>query len=188
MDKSTFDNLAELICGTEDFCPEYRSARDITAFFLRAGIQSDSYEGYSRKEQTIAILNNCNDSQIISVILRLATPGEYKGDRDKVKIAIKHLNRILEQEGKKIVLEGPTPKLSDAQIDYGIESEALAQFPCPDFNSLGLDAELARILKLRWEEIQKCLSIRTLLTKRLLNYSLQLTKINGRSPLKTGIW
>ena len=112
MDATTKNKIAEFICG--DLCekhPIYRSSSYLTKFFHELGI-NEVHDGSSRNPWTSNVINNLNGDDLQKVILRLASPKFYGGDREKIQMALRTLNEILMVEGLKITIEGVNPILS----------------------------------------------------------------------------
>jgi hypothetical protein len=164
MDTSTKERIAELICGDDtDKCPTYRSSSNLTRFFQSIGINVE-HDGSTRKWWALEQLNILNGNDLQKVILRLASPREYGGDKDKVKKALKTVNEILEVESLKIRINGIEPELIKFSPDFNYEEdsteekqeEELEPLPPPKFEELGLEPGIGAILLNRWNEIQKC--------------------------------
>ncbi len=170
LDDTTLEAIAELICGSGQgggggyASPgPYRTMSEIAGFFSRAGIEPRG-ESSTRKWfvlESLKILNDEKTGSLIpvrleQVILRLASPREYRGDAGMTQKVIEYLNQIMGVEGIEVVLDGVEPKLvthsprtSETPSDKPIEAP-------PDFAKLVSDAGLAAVLSFRWQEAQRC--------------------------------
>lgn len=167
MDENTLDKIAEFLCGNREDNPEYRSSSKITGFFDRAGLPQFIHDGSTRQWWVLERLKECNREQLASVLKRLASPREYGGDREKIKISLRQLNEILYVEGFKIKLQGTEPKFEKINIDFtddGENEEDLKPLPPPDFLSLGLEPGVGEILQNRWTEAQRCVDAEAFLS------------------------
>jgi hypothetical protein len=163
MDPTTKRSIAEFICGDKkEKHPIYRSSYYLTKFFQDIGINV-THDGTSRNPWTFDIINNLNGYDLQKVIIRLASPKLYGGDREKIKLAIKSLNEILAVEGFKINIAGVEPQLIKEKPNYNFEEEIkereLKPLPPPDFGKLNLESGIAEILLQRWTEIQNCIEV-----------------------------
>ena len=93
------------------------------------------------------------------VVLRLADPREYRGNKQQVEQAIKKLNKILMIEGLRVELEGVSLRLKEIapQFVEQVEEAHLQPLPPPDFLKLKVEPGLGEILAGRWDEAQRCL-------------------------------
>ena len=134
MDKQTLESIAEMICGEPG--PVYRTGTGLTRFFQRVGFSNFIHDGSTRKWWTLSVLESLTERNLQAVILRLANPREYKGEKDTVQSAVFQLNNMLSIEGIKIEIEGISSKL--IIIDpYLAESEReLKPLEPPKFNDL----------------------------------------------------
>ncbi len=176
MDNTTKEYIAEFICGDDqDKCPVYRSSSYLTKFFKNNSVNA-THDGSTRKWWVLDILNQLNGELLQRIILRLASPLEYGGDKDKTRLALKTLNSILEIESLKIKINGITPVLEkvipDFNLEEEIEEQELKPLPAPKFEELGLEPGIDSILKKRWEEIQKCIDAEASLAALILMGSL----------------
>lgn len=164
MDDSILESLAEFICGdNRTSSPTYRTGSELTRFFNRAGVSRLMHDGSTRKWWALDALRSCNQNELQHVILRLANPLEYAGDRQTTVKALNSLNRIIELEGLNVYLDGAQPKIGKVQVDFTheLESEAEPEFkplPPPDFTRLDLEPGVADILLERWKEAEKCVN------------------------------
>ena len=166
MDKQTLESIAELICGDdENTSPIYRSGTQLTRFFEAADLSYLQHDGSTRKWWTLRALEFCSPEELRKVISRLASPREYRGDRDKTRMAIQRLNEILQLEGLKVELRDAQPLLIETPINFDLGSDEHEEFqrelkplPPPDFDALGLETALAPLLKERWGEANKCIN------------------------------
>ena len=161
VDDQTLEALAEMICGDDrTVYPVYRSGSELTRFFKRVGFSNFEHDGSTRKWWTLDVLRTLTDNNLKAVILRLAHPGEYRGDVEQVNQAIEALNQHLMIEGLKIELDGVSPRLKEITPSF-IQSEKeidLRTLPPPDFLNLRLNPNLAAVLADRWSEAQKCVT------------------------------
>ena len=182
MDAQTLEAIADLICGDAQGTPIYRKGHEITRFFSAAGVPR-THDGSTRKWWTLETLKGCNGAELTSIILRLASPREYRGDPEQTKKAIEFLNRLFILEGKKIVLDGVNPKVIEAKANFDIDAKtspkaaevkepALVPLPAPAFTSLNLDVGIGELLKDRWNEAQLCVDKGAYLAATILMGSL----------------
>lgn len=163
MDATTKVRIAEFICGDKrDKHPVYRSSYYLTKFFQDIGIDA-THDGTSRNPWTNNVVNNLNGTDLQKVILRLASPKLYGGDRVQIKLALSTLNEILAVESLKIKISDIEPQLIREKPNYDfIEKEIereLKPLPPPDFDKLNLEFGISEILLQRWIEIQKCIEV-----------------------------
>lgn len=174
MDEQTLSLIADFICGDSEEYPLYRTGSELTRFFSRAGFSNFVHNGSTRKWWTLSVLAQLTEDNLKAVILRLANPKEYGGNKKHAEQAIKKLNEILMIEGLKVELEGVTPKLKQITPQFSeIEKEEeLIPIPPPDFINLKLEPGLGEILSKRWNETQKCLDAGGYLAATILMGSL----------------
>ncbi len=161
MDATTKYKITEFICGdNQEKHPIYRSSSYLTRFFQDIGIIA-THDGSSRNPWTASIISELNGYDLQKVILRLASPKLYGGDRDQIKLALSTLNEILGVEGLKIRINGVATELIKEAPNYNFEDNEseieLKPLPPPNFDSLGLESGMAEILGHRWDEIQLCI-------------------------------
>lgn len=163
MDATTKNKIAEFICGDlKEKHPIYRSSFYLSKFFQEVGI-NEVHDGSSRNPWTSNVINRLNGVDLQKVIIRLASPKLYGGDREKIQLALRTLNEILMVEGLKISIEGVNPILSKIVPNYNFEEtskEDISKFeflPPPNFDFLNFEFGLAEILKKRWVEINNCI-------------------------------
>lgn len=161
MDATTKNQIAEFICGDNRARhPIYRSSYFLSRFFQDIGINV-THDGTSRNPWAFSVVSNLDGTDLQKVILRLASPKLYGGDREKIKLAITTLNEILAVEGLKISINGVEPQLSREKPNYDFsetkEERELKPLPPPDFDRLNLEYGISEILQQRWAEIQKCI-------------------------------
>jgi hypothetical protein len=164
LDDSTLEAVAETICGSGEGSgggykspSPYRTKSKVCDFFARAGVQPQGMSS-TRKWFVLESLQAINGTpQLDSVLKRLASPKEYRGDAQATQAVTDHLNQILQVEGFELAIVG-----IDSQIR---ERKATASVPkpkdvpleaAPDFACLVPDASLAEILTFRWAEAQRC--------------------------------
>ena len=154
MDESTFNEIAEFICGYP-----YRSGHELTKFFQRAGLPQFVHDGSTRRLWVLETLKACDREQLALVFKRLASPFEYGGNQGQIRTALKQLNKIFYFEEFKIILDGNEPKFEKITVDFSDDGEVAKEmklFQSPDFLSIGLKPEIDKILKNRWDEAQRC--------------------------------
>ncbi|MFB0562955.1 MAG: hypothetical protein ACETWM_17290 [Candidatus Lokiarchaeia archaeon] len=174
MDEQTLSLVADFICGDSEEYQLYRSGSELTRFFSRAGFSNFVHNGSTRKWWTLSVLAQLTENNLKAVILRLANPKEYGGNKKHAEQAIKKLNEILMIEGLKVELEGVTPKLKQItpQFSETEKEEEFIPIPPPDFINLKLEPGLGEILSKRWNETQKCLDAGGYLAATILMGSL----------------
>ena len=164
LDSTTLEAIAEVVCGAGEgggggyASPgPYRTKSQIYDFFRRAGVEPRG-ESSTRKWFVLESLQAIDGTgELDRIVLRLASPKEYRGDAEVTQTVIAHLNQILQVEGLEIALLGV-----ESQIRGRVASASAPPpkerplEPAPDFNRLVTDASLATILSFRWEEAQKC--------------------------------
>ena len=164
LDDSTLEAIAELICGYGDgsgagyISPgPYRTKSNIGDFFARAGVAPQG-QSSTRKWFALESLQSINGRDALEkVLLRLASPKEYRADGNVTHKVIEHLNGILRVEGLEVTLVGVQPQIRacDPAASTSRVDTTAVQAP-PDFNRLVLDSSLAEVLSFRWQEAQKC--------------------------------
>lgn len=167
----TLKALAELICG--DTTPPYRTRVRIGEFFQRV----DSRFPYpddrsSRNRWTIEQLNACNHENVDSseedthffnlytleaIILQLADPREYQGDRDTMQTVLGKLNRILASEELSIAFDGVHPRLQQVNGTISVIGDNIV-YNVPNFARFINDEQLVTSLRARWEEAYRCMT------------------------------
>jgi hypothetical protein len=161
MDTVTKRRIAEFICGDDTAVyPIYRSSTYLTRFFQDIGINA-VHDGSSRNPWAYSIVENLNGPDLQKVILRLAAPKLYGGNREQIKLALNTLNEILAIEGLKVNIIGIEPQLVKEKPNYDFSEKVaereLKPLPPPDFNKLQLESGISEILQARWNEIQICI-------------------------------
>jgi hypothetical protein len=92
------------------------------------------------------------------VILRLCDPREYRGDIETVAAVQRVLNDVLAWEGLKISHNGSVPQLTAISHTPKVEARPKQErIPPPDFVPLVGEPTLADVLRMRWEEAQRCM-------------------------------
>ena len=168
MDHSTLEGIADLICGDFPDAPTYRTGGELTRFFHRAGIRA-THDGSTRKWWTLQVLQRLDAKSRAAVIKRLASPKEYAGDPEAVRRAMDHLNRVLALEGFRVELKGVEPKIAKlSKVDFSVAAKGLKPLPPPDFAALGLAPGIGGLMKLRWEEAQRCLDAQAYLAAMVM--------------------
>ena len=166
IDDSTLEMIAELICGSGDGAGggyespgPYRTKGEIFSFFQRARVEPQG-QSSTRKWfvlESLQAVNGTNDLE--KVVLRLASPREYRGDSDSTQQVVDHLNRALRIEGLEVELIGVDPRLQQRKAAVSVpKPQARPMEIAPDFHRLVEDSSLAEILSLRWQEAQKCVN------------------------------
>jgi len=187
MDNSSLEKIADFICGDiKEKYPVCRTGDELSRFFERAGLNKN-HNGSTRKRWTLETLKQLKGDELQRVILRLASPKEYGGDKENIKIALKSLNEILEIESLKVSIRGVEPILEKAKPNYNFENiekeikkekvesaneRELKPLPPPDFYTLGIESPVAEILLQRWNETQKCIDSKAYLASIILMGSL----------------
>lgn len=153
LDDSTLEVIAETICGAGQGAGggaayeapgPYRSMSEINAFFKRAGIHPQG-QSSTRKWYVLESLQTINGSNSIdNVLLRLASPKEYRGDAEVTQKVIDHLNQVLQVEGLEISLLGIDPQIRDrkAVVSPPKTKEKPIEAP-PEFKRFVQDNSLA---------------------------------------------
>ncbi|MEW6114218.1 MAG: hypothetical protein AB1664_18940, partial [Thermodesulfobacteriota bacterium] len=139
-------------------------------FFQRVGFSNFKHDGSTRKRWTLEVLRGLTENNLRAVILRLADPKEYGGNRQKVDQAVNKLNQVLMVEGLKIGLDGARPKLTEITPQFVEQTQQpdLKPLPPPDFLSLKLHSGLGEILADRWHEAQKCVNAEAYLAATII--------------------
>ena len=119
VDESTLETIAELVCGSGSGSSDYstpspyRSMGEIVSFFNRAGVQPQGLSS-TRKWFVLESLQSGNGTDDLEkVLLRLASPREYRGDYALAHRVVEHANRVLRLDGLEIVLLGTEPELRE---------------------------------------------------------------------------
>jgi hypothetical protein len=160
MDATTKEKIAKMICGDGERYPEYRTSTYLTKFFRDIGIEK-VHDGSTRKWWVLKVVEELNGTDLQKVILRLASPQLYGGEREKIQLALKTLNEILAVENLKVTLDGNKPILSKEEPNYDFteskEEKELRPLPPPNFDALSFEYGISEILRGRWNEIQACI-------------------------------
>jgi hypothetical protein len=164
LDDSTLEAMAEVICGAGEGAGggytapgPYRTKTQICDFFRRAGADPQGMSS-TRKWFVLESLQAINGtSQLDSVVMRLASPKEYRGDAMMTQAVTGHLNQILQVEGLELALVGVDPQIRERKAAASVPKpqDAPLEMP-PDFARLVTDGSLANILVFRWAEAQRC--------------------------------
>lgn len=164
LDDTTLEAIAEAICGSGagsgggyDSPSPYRTKSQLCDFFRRAGVEPRGTSS-TRKWFALESLQAINGTTSLdSLLYRLASPKEYRGDASVTQGVIDHLNQVLGVEGLEIVLRGVEPQIRErTPIATPPKRAERPPDPPPAFARLVTDDSLARILRLRWEEAQRC--------------------------------
>ena len=125
VDESTLETIAELVCGSGGGSSEYltpgpyRSMWEIISFFNRAGVQPQGLSS-TRKWFVLESLQSGNGADDLEkVLLRLASPREYRGDYVLLHSVVEHANRVLRLDGLEIVLIEGEPELREHHSSVG---------------------------------------------------------------------
>jgi hypothetical protein len=169
-DSATLDSLADFICGDDEKrFPLYRSSSFLTQFFQSLGIDV-THDGTTRKWWVLAVLQHLNAEQIEKVILRLVDLREYRGNQDKLGLAVRSMSGILAMESLGVGFDGATPELRRAAPIQLDERKLSTASPAADetaflekrfsddirIDELGLDAVVTGFLQARVDEVQAC--------------------------------
>jgi len=164
LDDSTLEAIAEAICGQGEGAGggyaapgPYRTKTQICDFFRRAGVDPQGMSS-TRKWFVLESLQAINGTpQLDSVLKRLASPKEYRGDAAVTQALTGHLNQILQIEGLELALVGVEPQIRERKAAASVPKpkDTPLETP-PDFARLVTDASLADILVFRWAEAQRC--------------------------------
>jgi hypothetical protein len=178
LDDTTLDAIAELICGSGQGSGggyaspgPYRTMSEINGFFGRAGIEPRG-ESSTRKWFVLESLQNLNEGKtgnlipvkLEQVILRLASPREYRGDAGMTQKVIEYLNQIMRVEGIEVMLKGVEPQLAARPPGVSVAPPNKPIEPPPDFGKLVSDSDLASVLSFRWQEVQRCVRVEAYLS------------------------
>lgn len=164
LDDSTLEAIAEIICGAGEGSGggyttpgPYRTKSQLCDFFRRAGVDPQGMSS-TRKWFVLESLQAINGTpHLDSVMKRLASPIEYRGDAAVTQAVTDHLNRILQVEGLELALVGVEPQIRERKAAATVPKpkETPIEAP-PDFRRLVQDSSLADILTFRWAEAQRC--------------------------------
>lgn len=164
LDDTTLEAIAETICGSGEGSGggygspgPYRTKTQICDFFRRAGVDPQGISS-TRKWFVLESLQAINGTgHLEQVVLRLASPKEYRGDANVIQQVVDHLNQILQVEGLEVALLGVDPQIRQcvAAATPPKPKEKPIETP-PDFRQFVQDNSLADILSFRWEEAQRC--------------------------------
>ena len=176
MDGRTLEGLAELICGDDkEGAPRYRTGGELSIFFRNTGLPH-RHDGSTRKWWTLEVLRQLQPHQLQGVVLRLADPVEYNGDREQIRKAVVALNRLLAIEERRVVIEGKTPRLERIKVDYSVKDDdggrELKPLPPPDFVRIDLEPGVGVLLAQRWAEAERCLNAKAFLAGTIIMGSL----------------
>ena len=166
IDDTTLEAIAELVYGGGQGSGggytspgTYRSMGEILGFFERAGVELHGQSG-TRKWRVLESLQSINgSSDLRKVLVRLASPKEYRGDSHVFQQVIGHLNRSLQVEGLEIRLTGVEPYLQEREASVSPpRPDVTPTENAPDFRNMVNDPALSEILTLRWQEAQACVN------------------------------
>jgi hypothetical protein len=164
LDDSTLEAIAETICGAGEGAGggytapgPYRTKTQICDFFRRAGVNPQGVSS-TRKWFVLESLQAINGTpDLESVLRRLASPKEYRGDATVTQAVSDHLNQILQVEGLELVVVGVEPQIRERKAAAAAPKPKEPPIEAsPDFERLVQDASLAKILTDRWAEAQRC--------------------------------
>jgi len=102
--------VAAPICGDDTHC--YRRAKDLVAFFRRAGwAVTDDFDGNTRRAWMTSLLR---EHRVTRILLRLVDRREYSGDEDTADEVRQYLNRVLAAENMHVAYgDDRRPQLRD---------------------------------------------------------------------------
>ncbi len=139
IDETTLEMIAELICGAgsggADYSTPgpYRSMSEIYAFFGRARVDPQGLSS-TRKWFALESLQAINGThELQDLLLRLASPREYRGDMAVTEEVAQHLNTALRLEGLQITYSDLDPQLQQIRLEDSTTSltSSLDQSPTP---------------------------------------------------------
>ena len=179
LDKSTLELIAETVCGSGEGASggpsykapgPYRTKSELDSFFQRAGV-NPSGQSSTRKWFVLESLEALNGDEIGEaipaglerVLLRLASPKEYRGDLETTQAVVAYLNKPLLAEGFEIVLNGVELQLQVITAAVVPHAPKFKRETPPDFVRLVTEPQLAKILLFRWEEAQRCVEAKAYL-------------------------
>jgi len=179
LDDSTLEVVAETICGagqgtgggpSYEAPGPYRTKSALFSFFRRAGVEPAG-QSSTRKWfvlESLQALNQGTSGSVIpagleKVLLRLASPQEYRGDAETTQAVVDYLNKSLLVEGLEIMLNGVVPSLRERAAAVAPPPPKFKREAPPDFMRLVSEPRLAQILTFRWEEAQRCVEAKAFL-------------------------
>src|SRR3990172_8991061 len=127
LDDSTLEAVAETICGAGEGSGggygapgPYRTRTQICDFFRRAGVDPQGMSS-TRKWFVLESLQAINGTpQLDSVLKRLASPKEYRGDAAVTQDLTGHLNQMLQVEGLELALVGVEPQIRERKATASV--------------------------------------------------------------------
>jgi len=164
LDDSTLEAVAETICGEGEGAGggykapgPYRTKTQICEFFRRAGVSPQGTSS-TRKWFVLESLQAINGTPSLeSILKRLASPKEYRGDATATQEVIDHLNQILQVEGLELAVVDVEPQIRVRKAAASVPKPKETPMDAPpDFGRLVSDSSLADILTFRWAEAQRC--------------------------------
>ncbi len=164
LDDSTLESIAETICGAGEGAGggysapgPYRTMTQICKFFCRAGVSPQGTSS-TRKWFVLESLQAINGTPSLdSVLKRLASLKEYRGDATITQAVTKHLNQILQVEGLELAVIDIEPEIRECKAAATVpRPKETPMDASPDFRRLVSDPLLADILTFRWAEAQRC--------------------------------
>jgi hypothetical protein len=127
IDDSTLEMIAELICGGGGGYTSpgpYRTLGEISAFFDRAGVDPKG-QSSTRKWFALESLQSANGTiDLNKVVLRLASPKEYRGNPDMTNRMVDYLNEALRVEGLEICLIEVDPRIQECPPSLSIPNSS----------------------------------------------------------------
>ncbi len=158
LDNKTLEALAELICG--DGTGWYRAGWELPEIFRNAGVCCEDHDGSTRLWWTVERLKEYETTNIIKVILRIASLVEYGGNKEQLTTVVKRLNEILGVEGYEVHYVSNLPRIREIigaipLTTSGVDNEKV-RIQEYDFAELTSNGDLATVLKMRWSEVIKC--------------------------------
>jgi hypothetical protein len=162
LDSEVLEQLAELIVGDEPLAPKARGSYLLTRFFRDAGLPRFEHDGSNRKSWVVNCLGACSYNEIQDIILRLASPKEYAGNRVEHASALSVLNRVLAIEGIRVRMQALEPIIELVAPDFASHFDfepASISLEVPNFVDLDVSNELLTLLNDRWREVEACFSL-----------------------------
>jgi hypothetical protein len=188
LDDSTLEAIAETICGAGEGAGggysapgPYRTKTQICDFFRRAGVTPQGTSS-TRKWFVLESLQAINGTPSLeSILKRLASPKEYRGDATATQEVIDHLNQILQVEGLELAIVGIEPHIRERRAAASVPKPKDTPMDAPpDFVRLVSESSLAGILTFRWAEAQRCFKAEAYLSSIIMMGSI----LEGVLPYK----
>ena len=162
--------IAELVCG--EHTTPYQTAVKIEQFLKRADGRFNAFDGVTpRKQWVLAQLIACMEirdqefgssgvdrASLVAVIICLADPRSYPGNRNLHHEVLSLLNGALAPEGLMITVARAKPQLQLVTNHIPAVETSTARYLCPDFRAFTPDVALVSLLEERWAEAQRCMA------------------------------